>query len=132
MLRASYVMMQEVLPVARNKMFTIVGFVAAIKVEAAFTRLSVAVDPLLKANSSGETIYVYFMGDIKKFVDEEVIVSNMVDISGHINVSRKSTPDNQILRLEGRHLYIYRNIEPPYKYANYVDYKALNNEDLAF
>lgn len=132
MQRNSYVFMQEILPVARNRSFTITGFVREIKNEIAFTRLTVLVDSLLKANSPGESIYVYFMDKAKIFVDSTVSIGNMVDIVGHINVSRKSQPNNQILKLEGKHVYVYRNVEPPYKSSVQVDYKNIDNKDLAF
>lgn len=111
-------LMQESLNTSRNKMFHIIGFVVERLIELQFTRLTVRVTDMLKTNDNIEDFYIYFLGDAKKFVDANAVEKTLVDVMGNINVSNKSTQKNQILKLEGRHVYVYKNFVNIYEEPN--------------
>jgi len=134
MRKASLHLMQDELALARNKMFTIMGFVQDITIKMDYTRVVVLVTNLLKSKNNDEFFNVYFRGKVKKFVDDHVQKLCVVDIIGHINVSKKSTPAAQILRLEGLHVYVYKNIDNIYTEPNpqFVNPMFIDNDDLAY
>jgi hypothetical protein len=132
--KTAVMLMQQPWTIARNKMFTIIGFVVEKRIEVKFTTLTVKVTNLTNKEEIVENIEVYFLGRAKEFVDSTVLEGFLVDIIGQVNVSKLSTADLQILRLEGKHIYSYKNVAKFYEEPEplYVNPQNINRNDLAF
>lgn len=134
MLKSSVTVMQDTLALARNKMFTIIGFVQAKEVKINYTVLYVKVTDLLKIRNNEETFEIFFVDKAKQFVDKVVEVTCLVDVIGHIKISKESTEKKIIIKLEGKHVYCYKNVAHIYEESTpmYVPPSVIDRNNLAY
>ena len=133
--QVSYSMQQPPLSVARNKLFTITGVVMTIDIQIEYTKLILRVTNYNVTHPYKEDFIVYFTDEFKKFIDLHVKIRDLLDVVGELKVSRQSTEELQVLKLHGRHAYIYRNYIHTYEEpkVGYVPPEILpDKDDLAY
>lgn len=133
--RVAYSMQQPPLAVARNKLFTITGFVVNIDIQIEYTKLILRVTNFGATSPYDEDFIVYFTDLHKKFIDMNVKVRDLIDAIGELKISKQSTDNLQVVKLHGKHAYIYRNFIHTYEEPkpNYVPADLLpDRDDLAY
>jgi len=131
----AYAIYERSEPVDRNNSFTIIGFVRNRIRSEKYTRLSIESVGFNKMTPVKDVYQIYFTGNIKTFVDKYVYNDYLVDVTGQVVVSSKSTEKQQILILEGKHVLAFKNFINVYEHPKnkYVHPDTLsNNKDLAF
>lgn len=131
----AYAVYEKPMSIQTNKMFTIIGFIRSKDKSEAYTRLKVEVDSFDGLKEVSDLFYVYFRSDIKKFIDKYTEKKLLINITGEIVISSKSTNINQVLILEGKHVTLYKNYVNVYDAPSphYVDKGNIKkNSDLAY
>lgn len=125
--------MQTPISMYRNKSFEIMGFVSQIDLEIDFTKIKILVITFRNKEEVREFFEVYFIGEVRAFVDKFSKEGDLIDCVGEMMVSRQSTEDLQVIRLIAKHAYLYRRYGTAYEQISEIIKAAeTDNEDLAF
>lgn len=132
MSKLAYASYQKDFHAHRNKMAFVDGIVTE-KIQAEkYTKLTIECTNFEHANEIKELFFVYFTKDIKTFVDKYVREKYLVNITCNLYISSKSTKKQQIIILEGRHIYIYKNFVNVYDEPVPVKTNPLKFNDNAY
>ena len=135
MSKKAYLTFEKPFAVARNKMFLLTGVVKSSIRFRRHTRLTIESITLDRTKELKERFYVYFQDDIKDFVDNNIELNYIVEVTGNMVVSSKSTEEQQIIVLDGKHVtgfknYVYAHEEVASKVVDVSELK--DKKDLAF
>lgn len=131
--KSSYLLMQTPMSMYRNKSFTIIGFVVEIILELDYTKIKVLVITFRNKDEVREHFDVYFIGEVRAFVDKFAKESDLIDIAGEMIISKESTESLQVIRLIAKHAYIYRKMGTAYQQiSELIKASETENDDLAF
>ena len=135
MAKKAYAIYQKPLNVFKNRMFNVLGFVRAKDRARKFTRLTIETVIFDRLDEIRDTFFVYFKDEIKEFVDKQIEENYLIEVTGHLLISSKSTEKQQIIVLEGRHILAFKNFvnvyeEPETKRVS--PDKLSDSMDLAF
>jgi hypothetical protein len=136
MLKKTYALYQKPISVSNAK-FTVIGFVRY-KVQAkTYSRLTIEVTSFDRMAEVKKEFFVFFMDNLKEFVDKFVEKGHLVNVCGDLVISSKSKADMQMIVLLGLHLSLFRDavnafegVEPGTKQ---ISTEELDNKDeIAF
>lgn len=131
--KASYLLMQSPMSMYRNKSFAIMGFVSQIDLEIDFTKIKILVITFRNKEEVREFFEVYFMGEVRAFVDKFSKEGDLIDVTGEMVVSKESTDSLKVVKFVGKHAYVYRRYGTAYEQiSELIKAAETENEDLAF
>jgi hypothetical protein len=109
------------------------GFVVEIILELDYTKIKVLVITFRNKDEVREHFDIYFIGEVRTFVDKFAREGDLLDITGEMIISKESTDDLQVIRLIAKHAYIYRRYGIAYEQiSELIKASETENDDLAF
>jgi len=131
--KSAYILQQTPTTWHRSKMFTLKGFVVEINLELDFTKMKVMVITFRNKEEVREIFELYFMGTAREFIDRHANEGDLIDAAGDMIVSKCSTPEQQIIKLNVKDSWLWRKYGNAYKQiSEIIKAEETDNEDLAF